>query len=78
MKVNTSTLYKEALDWAVAKCEGMSIDMLSEFDESGWIYHDSRRYSLDWTQGGQIIEREKIQLSPQLNGRQKGNWAGQA
>jgi len=46
-----------ALDWAVAKCEGREV--------RAWAVH--RRlgrcnYSTDWTQGGAILEREKIGL----------------
>jgi hypothetical protein len=60
--MRTSELTGAALDWAVAKCEGMADDMLNDFDEYGWAYSDSRRYSTDWTQGGPIIEREGINL----------------
>ena len=62
MKIKTLELTGAALDWAVAKCEGMSAEMLSEFDEGDWLYAGSRRYSTDWSQGGPIIERENIEL----------------
>jgi hypothetical protein len=61
--MKTSDLTGAALDWAVAKCEGMADDMLNDFDEYGWAYGDSRRYSTDWAQGGPIIEREAITVS---------------
>ena len=56
--MKTSELIGPALDWAVAKCEGIST---SEFlalaaCEMQWQYH----YSTDWSQGGPIIEREKM------------------
>jgi hypothetical protein len=60
--IKVSELTGAALDWAVAKCEGMADDMLNDFDEYGWAYSDSRRYLTDWSQGGPIIERERIGL----------------
>ena len=48
-----------ALDWAVAKCEGVT-----EGKDSAWYYdrRDAYNYSTDWAQGGPIIEREWIDL----------------
>ena len=62
MKLKTSELQGPALDWAVAKCEELGIRRLSggEFllaDGDFWFP------STDWSQGGPIIEREKIALS---------------
>ena len=54
MKVKTSNLIGHALDWAVAKCEGID-DLLFICHEVGRF-----RYSTDWSQGGPIIEREVI------------------
>lgn len=53
--MKTSELTGPALDWAVAKCEGGD---LINFDHQ----YAARcyRYSTDWSQGGPIIEREKI------------------
>ena len=61
MKIKTSELNGAALDWAVAKCEGLDIRRLSggEFllaDGDFWFP------SIDWAQGGPIIEREGIAL----------------
>lgn len=53
MKIKTSELTGAALDWAVAKCEG--VDGLFEAYEVG-----RHHYSTYWAQGGPIIEREKI------------------
>ena len=56
MKIKTNELKDAALDWAVAKCEG-----LCEGDFA-W-YYDRRntfKYSTDWAQGGPIIERERL------------------
>lgn len=68
MKVKTTELIDSALDWAVAKCEG-----IDDFDCMGVAYvtdpdqpHFSKvfRPSTDWSQGGPIIERECIDLVP--------------
>lgn len=74
MKVKTSELIGPALDWAVAKCEGVSIrisvitgfatklQFTSVREARGWrdaAYHPST----SWAQGGPIIEREYIALN---------------
>lgn len=64
MKRKTSELSGAALDWAVAKCEGV------EYATTRWIGGDYnghyvsivRCYSTDWAQGGPIIEREAHNL----------------
>jgi len=63
--MKTSELTGHALNWAVAKCEG-----LCEGDFA-WYYdrRDTFKYSIDWAQGGPIIEREKI--TPEWTGE---NW----
>ena len=56
MKVKTSELTGHALDWAVARCEGgVGVDQLI-----GTWYSPST----NWTQGGAIIERERIRIDP--------------
>lgn len=66
MKVKTNELAGPALDWVVAKCEG-----ITEFDRLGIAYvpdpeqpHFNKQFnpSTDWAQGGPIIEREKISI----------------
>lgn len=56
MKVKVSEADREVLDWLVAKA-------------SGW-YGIPRvpAYSTDWAQGGPIIDREEIRLTPPLAG----------
>lgn len=56
--MNTNELTGAALDWAVAKCEGLS----PEIDQC--VLVDSEYYvpSEDWAQGGPIIEREGMDL----------------
>lgn len=69
MKIKTSELIGPALDWAVAKCEGCSEKRL--LDVAMWSYMRQQgafRYSTDWSQGGQIIEREKLKVVPIVNG----------
>lgn len=78
--MKTADLIGPALDWAVAKCEDAAIEIgkrgdvifdtyqddppagVNEYNDSRWqMYHPSS----DWSQGGPIIEREKIVLNPQ-------------
>lgn len=57
MTIRTAELTGAALDWAVAKCEGVPV----ETQNFVWDYVASvTRYSTDWAQGGPIIEREKL------------------
>jgi len=66
--MKTSELTGAALDWAVAKCEGHSLE---QYDKNGpWyvgreIVGFSLSPSTNWAQGGPIIEREMIELVPQ-------------
>ena len=64
MKIKTSELNGAALDWAVAKCEGLDQYFDSEekcaFDDEGCAYEPST----NWAQGGPIIEREMITVGP--------------
>lgn len=53
--MKTSELQGAALDWAVAKCEGLDY----------WhpeIGPSQPEYSTNWSQGGLIIERERIAI----------------
>ena len=52
--MNTNELTGAALNWAVAKCEGMLRD--NQKASSYW------QPSTDWAQGGPILEREWIDL----------------
>jgi hypothetical protein len=54
MKIKTSELTGAALDWAVARCEGG----VGENQLIGAWYAPST----DWSQGGEIIEREGISM----------------
>ena len=65
MKIKTSELTGAALDWAVAICE----------HNVGWEPEGEDRdyYSTDWSQGGPIIEREKIDVFWQNH---QHSWVG--
>jgi hypothetical protein len=56
-QMKTNELTGAALDWAVAKCEGR------KDNDFGWWW-DNYHPSTDWAQGGPIIAREAIQLTP--------------
>ena len=77
MKVKTNELTGAALDWAVAKCEGIELTngcynrllvdgRMSRGQEMLAPYNPST----DWAQGGPIIEREKTAIKE--NGY--GHW----
>jgi hypothetical protein len=77
--MKTSELEGAALDWAVAKCEGMLEVIHDTTSEELW-YYDREAGSdkhfwptTDWSQGGPIIEREQIALY--LNG--DDGWTGE-
>jgi hypothetical protein len=68
MKINTNELKERALDWAVSVCVGQSFTHGDcEYEIDGRVFQRGgssieRRYSTDWSQGGPIIEREKIDV----------------
>lgn len=78
--MKTSELTGAALDWAVAKCEGI------DFTEGG-VFHElnnfigrrsvagNANWSTNWAQGGPIIEREMIQLTPHCMVNPLHGWA---
>ena len=71
--MKTSELTGAALDWAVAKCEGLLCfgyrtdgERFAVEDSDGNI--EGFMPSTDWSQGGPIIEREHISLDQRDNG----------
>lgn len=68
--MKTSELTGAALDWAVAKCEGVEVtyDRENRWYETSDPRHaepnDPHVYSpsTNWAQGGEIIERERIRI----------------
>lgn len=90
MKVKTSELTDAALDWAVAKCEGLNPNTDPErrrqfvgypgFAEANGFGYGIKQYSSDWSHGGPIIEREGIStifVSGDL-GEPKSYWVATA
>lgn len=59
-KMKTNELTGAALNWAVAKCEGVPEYLLDKPWRASELLEP---YSTDWSQGGVIIEREKICVS---------------
>ncbi len=81
-KIKTNELTGAALDWAVAKCEGINEEAFnlyytptesSDLDTHGYPeFH----YSTIWAQGGPIIERERILVQPEIGKEGAGNaWS---
>ena len=72
MKIKTADLTGPALDWAVAKSEGLNPNSdpkvrrqyvgYSGFAEANGFGYATKHYSTDWSQGGPIVEREEIGL----------------
>ena len=67
--MKTSELTGAALDWAVAKCEGV---INGDDLDIGFILERGYTPSTDWAQGGAIIERESIQITPD---EYTGTWS---
>lgn len=62
MKVKTSELSGAALDWAVAKCEYDDLAALNIQYPEYAKHYPKVSPSTDWSQGGPIIERERIEI----------------
>lgn len=67
--MNTNELTGAALDWAVAKCEGIEVVAMKEGratfsdpTDDGALNEMPINYSTDWSQGGPIIEQQGIAL----------------
>ena len=66
--MKTAELMYDALDWAVAKCEGV---INGDDLDIGFVLEGGYTPSTNWAQGGPIIEREKI--TTEWTGE---NWMG--
>jgi hypothetical protein len=64
MKIKTTELQGAVLDWAVAKCEGL---VNEDGLDVGFIRDGVFTPSIDWAQGGPIIEREWLDITPWPN-----------
>lgn len=78
--MKTSELQGAALDWAVAKCEQEWDDQDRWYNTIGYVDTgdaDDEPYcpSTNWSQGGPIIEREKIQFN--YNNTPEGEWVAE-
>ena len=65
-KVKTSELIATALDWAVAKCEGLKPYTMPGKPHAylgDGCHNQIPRYSTNWVQGGPIVERGLIEVS---------------
>jgi hypothetical protein len=67
--MKTSELAGAALDWAVAKCEGVKLYSPPRDPNPAYAHNRVRQLhgdlylpSTDWAQGGPIIEREEINI----------------
>ena len=73
--MKTAELTGPALDWAVAKFEGVtdwdSVDLVFRDDDFCWY-----EPSTNWAQGGPIIEREEICVLAPVRGLWRGRKEG--
>jgi Protein of unknown function (DUF2591) len=60
MKIKTNELTDRALDWAVERALGTSEFWFAPDEFKPQYESGESHYSTDWSQGGPIIEREKI------------------
>ena len=82
MKIKTNQLTGAALDWVVAKCEGVTV--LPKMRGGCYVTLNKGEtvllcYSTDWAQGGPIIERERIELKcwDGTWGVEEGTWVAE-
>lgn len=75
MKIKTSELQGPALDWAVAKCEGWDAPIYKNPGRAVPLYvatNDTGLFtyspSTNWTQGGPIIEQQRLFVRPKTTG----------
>ena len=71
--MKTNELVGAALDWAVAEAEGFFKNDMARITDGkvDVFYFDGYAPSIDWQQGGAIIERERITVIAMP----KGSWA---
>ena len=63
VKVNVKMLEGKALDYAVSICEGMKPVIRRNQFNIAVMVAGANEYSADWSQGGPIIEHEKIMIN---------------
>ena len=68
MKIKTQDLIGPALDWAVAKCESVEVEYINDGITRCLLRVSPctgrLSPSTDWSQGGPIIEQERLDLTP--------------
>jgi hypothetical protein len=83
MKIKTADLIGPALDWAVAQCEGKNgvlhddgITRCIVIASASGVYKGTYQPSINWSQGGALVEREGINLFKhnKLNESQPDVW----
>lgn len=85
MKIKTSELTDQALDWAVAKCEGYTAtiktnEIVYVHLDGTWHHNGNWAPSTNWSQGGPIIEREQIGVRKEdmtLYGKPQDYWVAE-
>lgn len=85
VEVKTAELFGPALDWAVAKVEGITYDAhylrMTLFNPEGTEYKSISNFrpSADWGHGGPLIQKYGVLLSPprsmmHVNGGPNAGW----
>jgi hypothetical protein len=78
MKIKSNDLVGPALDWAVAKCENKAVRISKPYaEEPPMVLFDSATEyhpSTNWSQGGLIIERERINLNTEDEDDGDNDW----
>lgn len=72
-KINVADATGPALDWLVAKCEGLDPFINTPYDGNSYTHGGrcfAQRYSTNWTQGGPIIFEHGIATAES----EKGLW----
>ena len=74
--MKTNELVGAALDWAVAEAEGFFKNDMARITDGkvDVFYFDGYAPSIDWQQGGAIIEREGINLDNYAKNPQWSAW----
>ena len=90
MKIKTSELTGPALDWAVAKCLGWVTYPTDSIEHGDWyhtnaavaphgyehnrVHRENFKPSTDWSQGGPILSRERINRTIDHSGLWVAYW----
>jgi len=77
VEMKTSELTGPALDWAVAQCEGVAVEHINDGINRCLLMSMGGRYtpSTDWSQGGPIVERERISVCTEFATDEWAAWS---